>query len=177
MVRILFRSALSCLTAGCVAASLAVLPSDAAAHPVERSAPAAAETILLVRGTIKGEQERRFTREEFEAIGMATLTTRTPWNQEPVAFSGIKLSAFLRHVGATKARMLRVTALNDYVTTIPVEDVAHDPILATRRNGKVMAVRDKGPIFVIYPFDQDKSLNSELYFSRSAWQVKSIEIE
>ena len=177
MLRLIRRTALFCLTAGWIAASLAGLPAGAAAQTAEKNSQAAEEPILLVRGAITGGQEMHFTREQFEAIGVSALTTRTPWNQDPVEFSGVKLSAFLNHVGATKARLLRVTALNDYVTTIPVEDVAYDPILATRRDGQVMTIRQKGPIFIIYPFDQDKSLNNELYFSRCAWQVKSIEIE
>lgn len=176
MLRTIYRSALFCLTAGCIAASLASLPAGAAAQTAKKSAQVAEEPILLVRGAIAGGHERHFTRSQFEAIGVSSLTTRTPWNQDPVEFTGVKLSAFLHHVGA-HGKVLRVTALNDYVTAIPVEDVAHDPILATRRDGKVMAVRDKGPIFIIYPFDADKSLNNELYFSRCAWQVKSIEIE
>ena len=39
-----------------------------------------------------------------------------------------------------------------------------------------MAVREKGPLFVIYPFDADPSLFNEKYFNRSVWQVKAIEV-
>ena len=39
-----------------------------------------------------------------------------------------------------------------------------------------MSVRDKGPLFVIYPFDEAPELNNETYYGRSAWQVKSIEV-
>ena len=58
-----------------------------------------------------------------------------------------------------------------------MEDFANYPvILATRLDGAEMSVRDKGPIFVIYPFDDAPELNNETYFGRSAWQVKSIEV-
>jgi len=40
-----------------------------------------------------------------------------------------------------------------------------------------MSVRDKGPLFVIYPFDSKAELKSEQYYSRAAWQVRSITIE
>ena len=73
--------------------------------------------------------------------------------------------------------MLRVTALNDYVTEIPVADFRDNPvILATAIDGKSLSVREKGPIFIIYPFDEQPSLNNETYYGRSAWQVKSIEV-
>ncbi len=73
--------------------------------------------------------------------------------------------------------MLQVTALNKYRTEIPVSDVAHQPILAYQRNGEPMPVRDKGPLFVIYPYDRNPDLKTERYFSRSAWQVRSIAID
>lgn len=176
MVRAVYRSWFVFLSVGCAAIAFDGERLGVPAHAAESSTQIADQPILAVGGLIAAGQERNFTREAFEAMGMSSLKTRTPWNQDPVEFSGVKLSTFLKQVGAT-GRVLRVTALNDYVTTIPVDDVKYDPILATRRSGKPMAIRDKGPIFIIYPFDDDKSLNSELYFSRCAWQVKAIEIE
>ena len=176
MVRAVYRSFFVSLSVGCAVVTFDGGRLGVSAHAAESSEQVASEPILVVSGSVAAGQERSFTREEFEAMGLSSLTTRTPWNQDPVEFSGVRLSTFLKQVGAT-GRALRVTALNDYVTTIPVEDVRYDPILATRRNGKTMAIRDKGPIFIIYPFDDDKSLNSELYFSRCAWQVKSIQVD
>jgi hypothetical protein len=34
-----------------------------------------------------------------------------------------------------------------------------------------MPVRDKGPLFIVYPYDSDTRLQSQTYYSRSAWQV------
>ena len=50
-------------------------------------------------------------------------------------------------------------------------------ILATKRDGAMMSVREHGPIFVIYPFDQEPDLYNEKYFSRSVWQVSTIIVE
>jgi hypothetical protein len=93
-----------------------------------------------------------------------------------VNFEGPLGSAFLDAVGA-KGDTLLITALNDYTAEVPIEDFRKWPvILATRMNGEPMPVREKGPIFVIYPFDADPALYNELYFNRSVWQVKSIEV-
>ena len=51
-----------------------------------------------------------------------------------------------------------------------------DTILATRMDGQLMSVRDKGPLFLIYPFDLDSGLYNEKYFARSVWQIKEIEV-
>jgi len=37
-------------------------------------------------------------------------------------------------------------------------------------------VRDKGPLFMIYPFDAQPELRSAVYYSRSVWQLSEIEV-
>jgi hypothetical protein len=72
---------------------------------------------------------------------------------------------------------LRVTALNDYRIDIPMDDAQrHDLLLARLLDDKPMPVRDKGPLFIIYPFDQNAALRNALYFSRCVWQLRSIEV-
>jgi hypothetical protein len=38
-------------------------------------------------------------------------------------------------------------------------------------------VRTKGPLFIVYPFDAAKELQSSTYYERSIWQLKAIEVE
>jgi len=86
------------------------------------------------------------------------------------------LRSILEAAGAHGTK-LKIIALNDYSAEVPVEDAEKlDTILATRMNGETMSVRDKGPLFLIYPFDKDASLFNEKYFSRSVWQIKTIEV-
>ena len=40
-----------------------------------------------------------------------------------------------------------------------------------------MPVRDKGPFFVIYPYDSKPELKSQVYYARSVWQVKRLEVQ
>jgi hypothetical protein len=39
-----------------------------------------------------------------------------------------------------------------------------------------MPVRDRGPLFAVYPFDALPELRNAVYYSRSAWQLRSIEV-
>lgn len=100
----------------------------------------------------------------------------TPWTEGKTRFEGPLLQAVLEAVGAY-GKTLRVTALNDYAAEIPATDATDfETILAVHMNGKPMSVRDKGPVFMIYPFDTNPELYNEKYFSRSVWQIKSIEV-
>ena len=91
-------------------------------------------------------------------------------------FTGPLLRSVLEAAGA-KGSTLTIKALNDYAAKIPMEDATTlDTILATRMDGQLMSVRDKGPLFLIYPFDLDSGLYNEKYFARSVWQIKEIEV-
>lgn len=112
-----------------------------------------------------------------EALPQHRFVTRTPWDDGPVAFSGPRLRDVLAAVGA-RGQQLRATALNDYRITIPVDDaLRYDVIVATRKNDAPMAVRDKGPLFIVYPFDSDPALRDKRYYERSIWQLKALDVE
>ncbi|MEH6692071.1 MULTISPECIES: molybdopterin-dependent oxidoreductase [Pseudorhizobium] len=118
----------------------------------------------------------QFDLQMLEALAGRSAKVRTPWTSGEVEFSGPYLRSVLEAAGARGAK-LRITALNDYYADVPMEDVAQlDTILATRLHGKTMSVREKGPLFLIYPFDLDPNLYNEKYFSRSVWQIVKIEV-
>lgn len=150
------------------------------AGAVSGEIPAPKDTVILtVTGKIEhhnGGGSARLDASMLQALPARVTATATPWYPRKTTFEGPLGSALLDMVGA-KGTTLRVTALNDYAVDIPAEDFRKWPvILATKVDGKAIPVREKGPIFVIYPFDQEPGLYNEVYFGRSAWQVKSIDI-
>ncbi|GAA0771431.1 oxidoreductase [Roseibium denhamense] len=135
------------------------------------------EVILEISGKIKGGGVAQFTRKDLEAIGHSEIKTGTPWHDGVVHFEGVLLSDLIDHVDG-QGRDLLVSALNNYSATIPSSDLKrHMPLLAMKLDGKYMKIEDKGPLFVIYPFDADPKLGSELFYSRSVWQVSAIEVK
>lgn len=136
--------------------------------------------VLTVQGNISNTNANstaQFDRAMLADLGEVTTVTGTPWTEGVNTFSGPKLSALLDAVGA-KGETLVITALNDYSAKMPVSDAYDNGVLmAMKMNGERMSVRDKGPIFMLYPFDQNPSLNNEVIHNRSVWQVKSITVE
>nr|WP_246742644.1 molybdopterin-dependent oxidoreductase [Microvirga splendida] len=144
------------------------------------SLPAPAEKpILTISGKIgvtNRDNTAQFDRAMLEALGTTTIETTTPWHEGKNTFEGVSLDKLLKHVGATGERVV-VVALNDYTTDIPIEDFRKfNVILALKRNGEYMPVRDKGPLFIIYPYDSNPDLKSQTYYARSAWQVARIDV-
>jgi hypothetical protein len=127
-------------------------------------------------GTTNVEGRADFDMAMLEALPQHSFTTSTPWFKEPRRFSGPLLRDVLAASGA-KGTGLRAVALNDYKVEIPVDDaLRHKVLMATRLDGQPMPVREKGPLFIIYPYDESADLRSERYYSRSAWQLRTLEI-
>jgi len=132
------------------------------------------EPILTVSGEISEGKPVELDRAMLERLGATTVETTTPWFNGVSRFEGVRLDRLMGAVGAKGTRVAAV-ALNDYVSEIPIEDfAAYGVILAYKRDGAYMPVRDKGPLFVIYPFDAHPDIKSQKYYSRSVWQVKSL---
>jgi hypothetical protein len=136
--------------------------------------------ILTVSGKIANANKdgtAQFDRAMLESMGMVSFTTGTPWYKEPVSFEGVPLAKVMQAVGAKGDKLVAI-ALNDYSAELPMEDIAkYNVILALKRDGEYMPVRDKGPIFIVYPYDSNPDLKNQKYYSRSVWQVARIEVK
>jgi hypothetical protein len=102
------------------------------------------------------------------------VTTNTPWTVGKRVFTGVSFADLLGKYGIAEGDV-RVSALNDYSVTVPVTELTENgAILAYQLDGKTMSVRDKGPYWVIFPFDSHPSFQTDQYWSYAVWQVKSI---
>ena len=141
--------------------------------------PPAGDPILTISGRISrtnSGDRAMFDRDMLEALGVTSFKTNTPWYSSVVTFEGVKMTTLMDRVQA-KGELLMVTALNDYTSDIPIEDfVRYEPILALKRDGKYMAISDKGPLFIVYPYDKVPELRSQRFYSRSAWQIARMEV-
>lgn len=136
--------------------------------------------VLSISGKIgvKNAGERaRFDMKMLEALPQHTFTTNTPWYERPVKFTGPLLADVLAAVKASGS-VVKAVAINEYAISIPLTDTTqHKVIVARLLDDKPMTVRDKGPLFVVYPFDDSAALRSSLYYERSIWQLKALEIQ
>lgn len=112
-----------------------------------------------------------------EALPQHSFTTRTPWYDKPVKFTGPLLSDVLAAVKANGTTVSAV-AINDYKINIPIKDATdHGIIVARLIDDKPISVRSKGPLFVVYPFDRAALLRSSVYYERSIWQLKALDLQ
>ncbi|MEO9576687.1 MAG: molybdopterin-dependent oxidoreductase [Tateyamaria sp.] len=133
-------------------------------------------TALEITGVASGPGPIYLELADLDAMPQVTFETSTIWTDGTVMFSGVPLKALLGELSG-QSGVVEMVALNDYKVDMPlnrVEDGA--PILATRMNGETMSVRDKGPYWVVFPYDSDTKYQTETTYAWSIWQLNRLKV-
>ncbi len=142
--------------------------------------PPQGRVVLTVSGNISvtnAGDGARFDRAMLETLGTTRVRTRTPWTDSANVFEGVLVRDLLRSVGAGTDSFLAM-AHDDYQTHVTGIDFDKYPIiLAMKVDGKTMRLRDKGPLWLIFPWDDHPELHAEVNSALSVWQLKSIVID
>lgn len=138
------------------------------------------EPVLTVSGNVSQMNDGDkavFDIEMLQALPQTTYTTTTIWTKGTHEFTGVLLSDLLAAVGSEPA-LVNATAINDYAVEIPSEDaIPGGALVAYLFDGEQMSIRDKGPLWVVYNWDQDSAYKTEVVYSRSIWQLDRIEVK
>lgn len=168
------RSLLRCCVMPLVAGGTTARAATATTLP-----PPQGEVILTVTGRIavtNAPGAARLDRALLLSWGIDELRTTTPFTDGVSTFAGVRVMRLLDALGAA-GTALRTLALNDYAVTIPIEDLrTYSALLALDQDGRALSVRERGPIWLIYPFSDYLSLDDRLHRQRSIWQLTQIEV-
>ena len=103
-----------------------------------------------------------------------TFETSTIWTDDMQTFKGVRLVDLLDHMGVTSGTAV-LTAVNDYRISINLDDPTLDgALIAYERNGKPMTLREKGPLWLVYPYDEHAKFRTEVIYANSIWQLDRI---
>ncbi|MBP5859037.1 molybdopterin-dependent oxidoreductase [Marivibrio halodurans] len=170
-----FRKLLALAVLICATASLSLARAESAALDAPKG-----PVVLSVEGRIANTNRAGgadFDMEQLQALPWVTRETYTDWTDGAQTFEGVPLQALLDAVGARGDRITAV-ALNDYKVGLPASDAKeHDVLLAIKHEGKFMRVRDKGPIWIIYPRDEASSTLPDRHNEKMVWQLRTLVIE
>ena len=90
------------------------------------------------------------TRTEFEALPQTEVKTGRP-GPRGAPLSRVLLRDLVRIYGL-KSQEVKALAVNEYWAALPLEDGEKYPVLvAEKQDGKALTLRNKGPLWVIYP--------------------------
>lgn len=139
----------------------------------------AGRVVLTVSGKISATNSgdtAQFDMEMLRALPAQSFSTSTLWTEGVHEFTGVPLAVLLQELGISGSTV-DAWAINDYLAEFDVAGLEQDvPIIAYAMNGKPMPRRDKGPLWLVYPYDSSNHYRTELVYSRSVWQLDRLEI-
>jgi hypothetical protein len=139
---------------------------------------------LTVSGKIsQGETEGskkvlHISKEDFLKLPQHTIKTGTSWTKGTPTFVGPYVRDVLAKAGAQGTKVQAV-AVDDYVYTIPASDFDKYPaILAYEQDGKPLDPAKYGPLWIIYPRDDNpKELTGPVADAKFVWQVNRLVVQ
>ena len=139
-------------------------------------AQAQSVTTLQITGVAEQAEPLALELEDLDAMPQVSFTTSTIWTDGLVTFSGVSLKALLADMSA-QGGTVEMVALNDYKVEMPMDRLEDGaPILATRIDGETMSVRNKGPYWIVFPYDADAKYQTETTYAWSIWQLNRLNV-
>lgn len=129
----------------------------------------------LTLEVVRGGDHLRLSMQALSHMGEARIEAVTPWTEGTVVFEGTPLARLAEMAGAAHG-MVQITALNNYQVELALDElVAEEALLAQRMNGVRLEVRDKGPLWLVFPSAAHPALAQAENVHKWIWQVSRIE--
>lgn len=119
----------------------------------------------------------QFTIDDLQALPAVSFETETIWFTGSQRFTGVPLAALMQQVGITEGT-IEASGSDDSIIELDMSTAAEaGAIIAYQRNGSPMSVRKKGPLRVVYPFDDFPPLKRDLLFDNTIWHLVRIVVK
>ncbi|WP_413205107.1 molybdopterin-dependent oxidoreductase [Rhodospirillum sp. A1_3_36] len=112
---------------------------------------------------------------ELASFPQTEITTSTPWT-EAATYSGPLLQNVLQHLGLSIEAITAIGADGYRAGFSWAEGGKYQPILAIARNGAPLPFREQGPIWLLFPFNDQPDIQSDPWYFRAVWQVVRLEV-
>jgi len=141
---------------------------------------ASAQDILLrvddSTGLSSDSHTATFDRGQLDALPQQEFTTSTIWTDAERLFSGPALHDVL-DAADVSGDTVHLVAANGYEARMPRDAIKGTvPIVATNIDGKPFSVREKGPLWVVFPYDLDANYQTEEVYAWSIWQLTGVRV-
>jgi hypothetical protein len=120
--------------------------------------------------------------DQLKALPTSTIVTSTPWTDGKQTFIGVSgpaLVAAMQKQGLKPgAASVVAVANNDYSIVVPFDVFTQSTtLIAFERNGQKMPVSDKGPLWIVFPYDNDSKFLTSSYKAYSIWGLERLEFQ
>lgn len=138
--------------------------------------------VLSVYGDIRVNDrhydQMDFTLSELQALTQSDITTAHPWSIAPQHYHGVDMNALFGLLfNHRRVLSIQLEALNDFSVAVDWSQIeAFSPILAWQEDEQVMTRRNKGPLWLVLPFDQVPKVQQADFLHFMVWQLRAIRV-
>lgn len=138
--------------------------------------PPTGPIILTIKGLIKAREEVNFDLAGLSQFPQHQVVTKTRWTEGLQSFEGVLVRDLLTAVAAYGTTVTAVALDNYTAPDIPIEDFTRYPvILAIKNQGRYIKIREKGPLWMIYPLDDFPILKKDLLTQyKMVWHLRTL---
>lgn len=112
-----------------------------------------------------------------KSLGTESFSSKTEWTEDTHIFTGVPLKVLIEKVGASGDEILAMAA-DGYAISIPMTDLDRYSILLIYAiDGKELDPADKGPLWVMYRWDQMSPQEIEDKSPNAVWQLQQLTFE
>ncbi len=133
-------------------------------------------TITVYDATAESGDSREyiFSIKDLEEFPLVSVSTETQWTNGVLHFRGPLMRDILDDIGAV-GDTIQVNGLDGRSATIPREDIyKFDVIIACQVEGAYFGLRDRGPLWIIYPWTDNPEIQSAIYYDRGIYHLSSL---
>lgn len=126
-------------------------------------------------------QRHSLTTDSLSDMVVTEFATSTVWTEGVDRFSGVLLWDMLLHLGVEPMGWngeITLQALDGYSVTLgPAHVTENAPLLAVHQNGRLMPRRARGPVWLVFPYDDNPAFRNETIYALSVWQIEHVSIK
>ncbi len=163
-------SASSAATAASPGASASATNPYGSAPPVDPPAPD--ETVLTITNPEK--KQTTLSLNQLGGLEQKTITINEPFVKKQQTFTGVPMAAVLAKAGIPDSATINTIAINEYSYAAPVTTfTGSDALIATKVDGKDIAMSEGGPIRIVFPDGTPTATNLDAW----TWSLGSIQTQ
>lgn len=126
---------------------------------------------------LENSRQIEFGIRDLEVFPLVSVGTETPWTNGILHFKGPLLRDILRDAGAI-GNIIQVGGLDGRSAIIPREDIeTYDVIVACQINGEYFGLRDRGPLWIIYPWSENSEIQTATFYERGIYHLGFLSVE
>ncbi|MCB8838976.1 hypothetical protein [Aurantimonas sp. VKM B-3413] len=120
----------------------------------------------------------KFSRLDLAQLPQTRFVTAAPFLKTPTPLEGPSVSQLLRAFDPDRTfHRIEIVALDSYLVSADISQLEADgAILAIRQDGAFLPIAEKGPAYLVFPFDDRPSLKDKSHYGLCIWQISQIRL-